>query len=468
MLLSFFCSVILTAQPTETLKRFVTKIEAIDEYGDDLEIGTGILLGFEGNNCFVVTARHVVFELNEKAPTINVTFYQRFGGQTYTAQVIGEDSDLDLCLLKVVANPSSFPMDELICLGETANLDPREPVVCIGHTFNKDWEVTELNEIRSRSISDEKEETSTGYFSITANDIFGGNSGGPIFDNEYRLIGMVCQIGKLEAHGLKIQLLRNKIRSWGRCPENFLEICPDDKNMKFITGGTFQLGTKDIKGKKDERPTKMVKVNDFWMDKKEVTNEEFCQFLNEAQNYKKKNYRVWFDSDYTKIQKDKGIFKPKKGYENHPVVNVTWYGANDYATWANKRLPTEVEWEFAAQGGNQSRGHLYSGSNNSKQVAYFGFGKKRIPAPVGSKDANALGLYDMSGNVLEWCVDSYGSYREKSNNNPVTRKGKLKVIRGGSWIHSEEDIRVTRRFKKKPKKTANNIGFRCVRNLKRK
>ena len=126
---------------------------------------------------------------------------------------------------------------------------------------------------------------------------------------------------------------------------------------------------------------------------------------------------------------------------NLPVENVSWYDCQTFIkrlnsyTGRNFRLPTEAEWEFAARGGNYSRHYKYSGSNKIDDVAWYSENSGHRTHPVGNKQPNELDLYDMSGNVWEWCSDWYGSYSSYSQSNPTgPNSGSYRVNRGGSWI----------------------------------
>ncbi len=244
----------------------------------------------------------------------------------------------------------------------------------------------------------------------------------------------------------------------------------DDKSktypdMAYVQGGAFMMGSND--GGDDEKPIHKVYVKDFYIDKYEVTNEQFCKFLNEKGN-QSEGGATWLDIKGTdcKIVKQRNKYVPVSGYANHPVIEVTWYGANAYANWAGKRLPTEAEWEYAARGGNKSKGYTYSGSNDVGSVAWYSNNSGGKTHPVGAKQSNELGLYDMSGNVWEWCADWYGSdyYGKSPYENPTgPSSGADRVLRSGSWLNDANYTRCANRFVNYPHYRNYDIGFRCVR-----
>jgi formylglycine-generating enzyme required for sulfatase activity len=161
-----------------------------------------------------------------------------------------------------------------------------------------------------------------------------------------------------------------------------------------------------------------------------------------------------------------GIWSIKKGYENHPVVDVTWYGAVTFANFYGLRLPTEAEWEFIAKGGRANDKYVFSGSDNLYNTGVYEGNSNFDSATVGSKGpTNILGVNDMSGNVWEWCNDWYTpNYNSVTPSNPRgPRSGTTKLIRGGSYSEGEWEARVTNRAYKTPATHANNIGFRCAK-----
>jgi len=244
--------------------------------------------------------------------------------------------------------------------------------------------------------------------------------------------------------------------------------CPYCPVMVPVTGGKFRMGreTDDTEGDADEKPDHPVTVPDFEIGKYEVTNREFCVFLNEISSKITLNNNgdimlgdnFIFDLiSYTMIEYDNGAvpggeFTVKKGYENYACRPVTWYGAKAYADWLSKkiggkpfRLPSESEWEYAARGGILSKDFKYSGSNDAKEVAWYRDncgGKEQFG--VGQKKSNELGLHDMSGNLWEWVEDCYHhTYAGAPRDGSAWVEGACedRVLRGGSLDSTTRDVR---------------------------
>ena len=182
-----------------------------------------------------------------------------------------------------------------------------------------------------------------------------------------------------------------------------------------VQGGTFTMGCTSARNSciENELPAHKVTLNSFLIGKYEVTQELWSAVM--------------------------GIHTGSKKDYRKPVCNVNWDSACMFIaklnqlTGKNFRLPTEAEWEFAARGGNKSRGYKYSGSDNADDVAWYDGNSKKKVQPVGTKLPNELGIFDMSGNVWEWCQDYYGDYPEERQFNPIgSSNGSSRVIRGGS------------------------------------
>ena len=213
------------------------------------------------------------------------------------------------------------------------------------------------------------------------------------------------------------------------------------EGMVYVDGGEYtRIGIDDTKKEKTEHN---VAIGSFLMDETEVTQREYRHVMGK------------FASDYT-------------GCMECPVENISWFDAVDYAKKIGKRLPTEAEWEYAARGGSKSENNQpYSGSSDIDAVAWY-LSNTDSKQPVGKKKPNAIGLYDMSGNVWEWCSDWYHDdyFQIANQKNPQGPDyGTEKVVRGGSWFSNDVFCNVSRRYKLKPDYRDTNFGFRCVKDL---
>lgn len=237
-------------------------------------------------------------------------------------------------------------------------------------------------------------------------------------------------------------------------------------DMVLIPAGEFQMG--DDGGERDEKPIHTVYLDAFYIDPYEVTVGEYKQFLEDT------NHRPLSDSVSRTSPTDQ-----------HPVVEVSWHDAMAYAQWAGKRLPTEAEWEKAARGGLIGQDYPWEGPINANKANYGKNAKsgthKERTTPVGTYPANGYGLYDMSGNVSEWCLDTYQRkfYANGQPRNPVAgaedvqraivnadANRERRVVRGGSWSFNAKSVRVANRLAEKPSLLSSDVGFRCVRAVK--
>ena len=217
-----------------------------------------------------------------------------------------------------------------------------------------------------------------------------------------------------------------------------------NQNMVKIKGGTFSMGNNN--GPFNEQPAHDVLVETFYIDKYEVSNYEYVTFLNIKGLYNDAGrLRIDLNNPDCKIYVENGWFKVKEGYEFYPVVTVSWYGADDYAQWCGKSLPTEAQWEYAfADSKNLDRNEIIS---------------------VYSCKPNKYGIYGMSGNVWEWCSDWYFENIYRMNHQFVINDSEYKVIRGGAYISPSEAFGATHRNYNFPDKCRKTIGFRCVKNI---
>lgn len=217
-------------------------------------------------------------------------------------------------------------------------------------------------------------------------------------------------------------------------------------NMIKVEGGSFVMGGTSEQGGDawtDEKPMHQVTLSDYYIGETEVTQELWQAVMDTNPNY----------------------FKGS----NLPVEKVSWNDCQTFIAKLNEltgkqfRLPTEAEWEYAARGGNKSKIYKYAGSNTLSHVAWYADNSGSKTHPVKQKNPNELGLYDMSGNVYEWCQDTYGNYTTRQQTNPTgSVDGYYRVYRGGSWSDDTGYCRVSFRGNDKTTSADNYIGLRLV------
>lgn len=276
--------------------------------------------------------------------------------------------------------------------------------------------------------------------------------------------------------------------------------------MTYVPGGTFIMGAADDEAGPDEFPPHRVTLSGFWMDTTEVTNQSFAAFVS-ATGYITVAERP---SANSREQPGAMVFQPESGWQwtaraswrhpsgpgsdlsgkdLHPVVHITWEDANAYCTWTGKRLPTEAEWEYAARGGMKEAPYPWGSQSPATGPAKANIWEGDFPlrnttadgyvftAPVAQYAPNGYGLYDMAGNVWEWCSDWYdaGYYHQFRDSMAINPRGPAlpasdKVIRGGSFLchHTYcSGYRVSRRMYTPPGNAIMHTGFRCVKDDKR-
>ena len=288
--------------------------------------------------------------------------------------------------------------------------------------------------------------------------------------------------------------------------------------MILVKGGTFQMGSNEKGVGSDEKPQHSVTVSEFYIASTEVTFAEFAKFI-AATEYKTSAEINGFSYVRTKDEWEKiaGVNWTCDEWgnirdisrENHPVVHVSWYDAVEYCNWLSKkdgltpaysvnkdvkdpnnldtlsdtqkwivkcdfsangyRLPTEAEWEFAARGGNESKGYMFPGSDDFREVGHVFSSKpwKEGMIEVGSYKPNELGLFNMAGNVTEWCWDWFGDYTTDAQTDPRgPESGRERVKRNGSWYGLIYNCRTTSRTAYTAETSFFELGFRVARSAK--
>ena len=240
------------------------------------------------------------------------------------------------------------------------------------------------------------------------------------------------------------------------------------QGMVLIPAGEFTMGTDDPQASDDQRPARKVNVDAFYIDKYEVTNAQFQEFILED-GYNKREY--WTKAGWDFIQKERYLYidiarvpyriESPLGFDgndvstepDHPVIGVSWYEASAYAEWAGKRLPTEVEWEKAARG-MDARLYPWGNTFDFMKLNYFPHHEKLLPVGSFPKGANMFGVLDMAGSVAEWCADNL-------------QGEKTKAVRGGSWNSIRRHLRCAYRIEKSPAYRYYTVGFRCAKSVKK-
>ncbi len=265
---------------------------------------------------------------------------------------------------------------------------------------------------------------------------------------------------------------------------NELSVLTEKDGMVLIPAGAFQMGSEGIIGYNDEKPVHSVHLDAFYIDKYPVTNAQYKEFVDanlewgkQAKWYNTRNSgvvsipRKYHDGEYLKNWNFRSFPSEKA---DHPVTWVSWYAAMAYAQWIGKRLPTEAEWEKAARGGLTGEKYPWGDTIDSSYANYDAWVGKTTS--VGQYPANGYGLYDVVGNVYEWCLDEWDRnfYARSPGNNPICGESitdtvnnfadikSYRVLRGGSCVSTPRNVRVAHRNRNLPQYTSFSIGFRCV------
>lgn len=218
----------------------------------------------------------------------------------------------------------------------------------------------------------------------------------------------------------------------------------------FVQGGTFTMGNDGSEGYDEEQPRHKVTVSDFYLGETEITQAQWFAVMGEN------------PSRFT-------------GCDACPVENVSFFDVQRFLKKINKkakgvvyRLPTEAEWEYAAMGGRKGHDYRFAGGNFPDSLGWYKNNSDSKTHPVKTKQPNELGIYDMCGNVGEWCYDWFSPYKDYEQNNPTGKaSGLYKIHRGGSWDHAAINCRVKDRQSLDPKHNGEGaIGFRLVKIIK--
>jgi formylglycine-generating enzyme len=510
------------AQGFEELKKGVVKINA--QADGKVKIGTGFIVKLDSEVVYIVTAAHVVS--GDPQPRVQF-FRQETQVQAYVKHAEGGDEVTFLALLAVRGKGNIPTGLAPLPLATATRVTSGEDIMVIGHPREAgDWAILK-GSIASRQGR---------YLTVDAN-IDEGNSGGPIIHSGQvvGLIGGAQRYGK----GVTVGTVREYLEGHGVVPEeraspSIAKSTPpssqptqstpnsareitgkDGAPMTLIPAGSFLMGsTKDEVDRaikdcvkelgrdqqtcddwfKPELPQHKVQIGAFYFDTYEVTNRLFQQFTRQT-GYRTTAERIgsarafvegkgWEEvkgANWQKPEADVTVFDSNRA--EHPVVSVSWDDAQAYCRWADKRLPTEAEWEYAARAGTTTKywwGHGNPGARRVENIAdeaakkllktiMSGYDDGSVrTAPVGSYEANPWGLHDISGNASEWTADWYGEdyYGKSPARNPTGPSGgEYRVVPDGSWVLAPVNLHSANRYRTTPSTRHDLLGFRCAQDV---
>jgi len=455
-----FCSLALADIDYEALKKGVVKITT------DKETGAGIVVGIDnGGASLIVTAWHVVAD----AKDIQVEFRgstQKFSGRSFRER--NETLDLAVVIVDPQSGKSTPQNLSRFSCGDVETLTLGADVSAIGHPAGENWKESPL----AHKIQALRDPYDSRLFRFTRQNIDRGSSGGPVFDSNGHLLGMVTEkVPPYEVKAVKISEIVNFLGHWGLNADLLVSIhkkpTPNNEpvqrpvppqnppsgwsssesapppGMVQVPAGEFFMGCNekvDTECFDNEKPGRTVNLPGFSIDKTEVS----------VADYKKCMDAGKCTQPDTGSMCNWGV----NGRKNHPVNCVDWAQAKAFCKWVGKRLPTEAEWEKAARGTDgrvYPWGNRWEGKKANVEGEYDGPGYT-VTAPVGSfaDGASRYGALDMAGNVWEWTAD----WSDKEH--------KYRSVRGGSWDDNRPYARASTRSRDLPDTVAGRLGFRCA------
>ncbi len=237
-------------------------------------------------------------------------------------------------------------------------------------------------------------------------------------------------------------------------------------DMVEVPAGVFTMGRDS--GAPDERPAHRVSLPAFRIDRFPVTNARFAEFLDAADTHNARGERAFdFDDPDARIHRAGGRWAADKGFERHPVVEVTWAGARDFCAWAGKRLPTEAEWERAARGADGRRYPWGNEAPDRTRAQFAARYNETAPVDAHAAGASPYGAQDMAGNAWEWVSSAYRPYPyDAKDGREEPAAGPVRGTRGGGHDSPADEITATQRgrnLSRNPASGHHNIGFRCAK-----
>jgi len=462
----------------------VVTIIAFDDSNNQKGLGTGFFTSSEGE---LVTNYHVI----EGADSLLIKLLT--GALFPVSGWLASDQEKDFAVLKVQGK--ELPT---VSLDSLQSVKVGQLVFALGSPLGMEQTFTNgmVSSLRDGSEVDKPELPKVIQHTAF---ISPGNSGGPLFDEQGRVLG-INTFNVVGGQNLNFAIPIDYVKpELGSTDVKPLPVAggirvrqKDGMKMVYIPAGTFMMGTSDAQIQEmlrdnpgwsagwfnDEKPVHEVYTDAFYMDEHEVTNAQFQKFLEDNPQWRKDRIdRKYHNGDYLRYWN--GMDYPA-GEADHPVVYVSWYAAAAYAQWVGAKLPTEAEWEKAARGGLAGKRYPWGDTITHDDANYSGTGGRdrwEGTSPVGSFPANGYGLYDIAGNVWEWCADEYNSgyYSQSPKNNPIgpgtpilfvsndfTNVTSSRVVRGGTW--GDYDLILLRcadRIYGEPATTYYLHGFRC-------